>query len=112
VLAGHLAGSSFRHPEPLTQLLDGCALEAQGQKFHSAGSLSIDLLSSASAHSFFRTFSASSSLRRLASEAFMPPYRAKQRCQVDDVVSRFRQTSSSSWPVASNRLRSINLRMI
>jgi len=45
---------------------------------------------------FSRAFSASSSLRRLASLAFMPPYWATQRCQVDSVISKCRHTSESS----------------
>jgi hypothetical protein len=38
-----------------------------------------------------RAFSASSSLSRLASLAFMPPYWATQRCHVDSATSRCRQ---------------------
>ena len=85
----------------------------RGQKFPSASSLSIDLSSSASVSSFFnRAFLALSSLRRLASEAFTPPYWATQLCHVDGVVSRCRRTSSSWWPNANSRLPSANLRMI
>jgi hypothetical protein len=43
---------------------------------------------------FNRTFSASSSLSRLASLAFMPPYWASQRCHVDSAISRCRHTIS------------------
>ena len=58
-----------------------------GVRSSSAISLSIDLSSSASANSFFRrAFSPSSSLSRLASLVFIPPYWASQRCHVDSAI--------------------------
>jgi hypothetical protein len=51
------------------------------------------------ARSFFsRVLSTSSSFRRLASLAFMPPYWASQRRQVGSAIWRCRHTSSSSAP--------------
>ena len=71
------------------------------------------LSSSASASSrFSRAFSPSSSLSRLASLAFMPPYWLSQRCQVDSAISRWRQTSAMSAPVASSLLPSASFLMI
>lgn len=65
----------------------------------SASSRSMALSSSASANSrLSRVFSDSSSLRRLASEAFIPPYWESQRCQVDTAISRCLQTSPMSAP--------------
>jgi hypothetical protein len=49
--------------------------DGSGSEVPSASSLSIALSSSDSANNFFsRVFSTSSSLRRLASLAFMPPH--------------------------------------
>src|SRR5690606_32743412 len=113
VLADHRACSSFGDPEPIAQHHHRAAPTVRGQKFPSAISLSIALSSSASARSFFRrVFSTSSSLSRFASLAFMPPYWATHRCQVDSAIWRCRHTSSRSAPPASNLLPSASLRMI
>src|SRR5271170_4679380 len=113
MLADHRTCFSFGDPEPLAQHLHCCPATVRGQKFPSASSLSIALSSSASARSFFsRPFSASSSFKRLASFAFMPPYWASQRCQVDSAIWRCQQTSSSSAPPAKSLLPSASLRMI
>ena len=77
-----------------------------------ATSLRIAFSSSASTRSFFkRTFSPSSSLRRLSSSAFMPPYWDNHRAHVDSAIPNWRQTSStdmspakSFWPSASFRM--------
>lgn len=52
------------------------------------------------------------SQQRFASLAFMPPYWATQRCQVDSAISRCRHTSSDSWPEPRCLLPSARLRMI
>src|SRR5690606_38161633 len=113
VLADHPARPALRDPEPPAQHLHSCASPVRGQKFPSASSLSIALSSSASARSFFRrAFSPSSSFRRLASLAFMPPYWATQRCHVESAICRCRQTWSSSVPPARSLLPSASFRMI
>src|SRR5690606_39139225 len=113
VLTDDPAGMSLGDPEPIAQHLHRCTSPVRGQKFPSASSLSIALSSSASARSFFsRAFSPSSSLSRFASLAFMPPYWATQRCQVDSAICRCRQTSSSSVPPARSLWPSASLRMI
>ena len=61
---------------------------------------------------FNRAFSASSSLSRLASLAFVPRYWASQRCHVDSATSKCRQTASSSRPDAKSLLPSASLPMI
>jgi hypothetical protein len=84
VQAHDRAGAAFRHPEPVAQCLDGAALAVRGQKFPAEISLSMSMSRAWLATSFFSlAFSASSSLSRLASLAFMPPYWASQRCHVD-----------------------------
>ena len=61
----------------------------------------MSMSSACSATSFFRRwFSFSSSFRRLASSAFMPPYGFFQRCQVDVVISR----ALSSCPIVGSGL--------
>src|ERR1700679_3323101 len=113
MLADDLTRTTLGDPEPRLEPLDSSAATVRGQKFPSASSLSIALSSSDSASSFFsRVFSTSSSLRRLASLAFMPPYWASQRCQVDSAIWRCRHTSSSSAPPAKSLLPSASLRMI
>src|SRR5690606_35339414 len=68
---------------------------------------------SASARSFFRReFSPSSSFRRFASLAFMPPYWATQRCHVESAISRCLQTSSRSVPAPRSLWPSASFRMI
>ena len=59
-----------------------------------------------------REFSRSSSLRRLASSAFMPPYRALQRWKVCSETSRALATSGTPWPSPSSRSASLNFLMI
>jgi hypothetical protein len=89
MLADHPTRSAFGNPEPFPRRLHGATATGRGQKFPQASSFSIDLSSSASASSFFsRAFSPSSSLRRLASLAFMPPYWASHRCYVDSAICR------------------------
>ena len=84
-----------------------------GLKFPAEISLSMSMSRAWFATSFFnREFSASSSLSRFASLAFMPPYWAIQRCHVDSATSRCRHTSSSAWPAARSLLPSASLRMI
>ena len=61
--------------ELLAQHRDGAALAVRGQKFPAEISLSMSMSRAWLATNFFnRAFSASSSLSRLASLAFMPPY--------------------------------------
>src|SRR5690606_38189943 len=113
VLAHDSTRAAFGDPEPVTQHAHCTPSTVRGQKFPSAISRSIDLSSSASARSFLRrAFSPSSSLSRFASLAFMPPYWATQRCQVDSAICRCRQTSSSSVPPARSLWPSASLRMI
>src|SRR5579872_4247384 len=59
-----------------------------------------------------RVFSFSSSFSFFMSVAFMPPNWLRQRCQVDVVISRCRQTSSAVLPWASSLSPSSSLRMI
>jgi len=74
VLAGQAASTALGNPESILQNHHGSAAAFRAQKFPSASSLSIALSSSASAsRRLRRLFSCSSSLRRLASVAFMPP---------------------------------------
>src|SRR5665213_2560338 len=61
---------------------------------------------------FKRWFSFSSSLRCLASLAFIPPYWFRHRCQVDSVISRWRATSSMLLPSPRSLSPSASLRMI
>jgi hypothetical protein len=49
-----------------------------------------------------REFSFSSSFSFFASWAFMPPNWLRQRCHVDVVISRCRQTSSTLLPAVSS----------
>ena len=73
VLSYHPARPALRDPEPHLEPLNGYAAAVRGHHFPSASSLDIALSSSASANSFFnRAFSASSTLRRLASLALIP----------------------------------------
>src|SRR6185437_9386215 len=103
----------FGDPEAHLQAAHRSPATLRGQKFPSANSLSIAFSSSASASSFFnRAFSRSSSLSRFASSAFMPPYCARQRAQLDSETSRCRSTSVSSVPSFSIRSPSRNFRTI
>jgi hypothetical protein len=61
---------------------------------------------------FSLAFSDSSSRRRLASLAFMPPYWLRQRFQLDSDTSRCRSTSVRSLPSLSRRSPSRSLRTI
>jgi hypothetical protein len=73
-LADDAARPAFGDPEPHLEPPDGTSTAVRGQKFPSASSFSIALSSSASASNLFRrAFSTSSSFRRFASFAFMPP---------------------------------------
>jgi hypothetical protein len=75
MLAGDPAGATLGHPEAGLQVPDGPAALLRGQKFPSASSLSRSMSNAWLATSFLsRAFSASSSLSRLASLAFIPPY--------------------------------------
>src|SRR5271154_2305766 len=58
-----------------------------------------------------RWFSFSSSLRRLASSAFIPPYWLRQRCQVCSEISRCLETSSIVLPSARSFSPSASLRI-
>lgn len=74
VLAHQTAGTALGRPESFLQNCDSSAAAFRALKFPSASYLSIALSSSASASKrLSRLFSCSSSLRRLASVAFMPP---------------------------------------
>ena len=65
-----------------------------------------------SATSFLsRAFCFSSSLRRLASSAFIPPYWLRHRCQVCSETSRCLHTAARSLPSPSSRSPSRSLRM-
>src|SRR5271157_1344985 len=112
MLADNPAGVALGDPEPIDEHVDCSPTTVRGQKFPSASSLSIDLSSSASARSFLsRWFSFSSSLRRLASSAFMPPYWFRQRCQVCSEISRCLETSSIVLPSARSFSPSASLRI-
>jgi hypothetical protein len=76
VHADHRTRPPLGDPEPLTQRLDGAALAVRSQNFPAEISLSMSMSRAWLATSFLsRTFSASSSLRRLPSLAFIPPFR-------------------------------------
>src|SRR4029079_179230 len=107
------ASPAFGHPEPVAQRRHGAALAVRGQKFPAEISLSMSMSRAWLATNFLsRAFSASSSLSRLASLDFIPPYWASQRCHVDSAISRWRHTSASSWPAPRSLLPSASLRMI
>jgi hypothetical protein len=80
VLACDLAGQPLGDAQHALQMVHGAAAACRAQKFPLASSRRASFSSSASANSRFRrVFSAWSSLRRLASSAFSPPYWARQR---------------------------------
>src|SRR6266545_3870893 len=96
--------AAFGNPEAIDEHDHGPSATLRGQKFPSDNSLSIALSSSASARSFFsRPFSISSSRRRFASLAFIPPYWFRQRFQVLSETSSSRSTSVRSLPSFNSR---------
>src|SRR5262249_50091039 len=77
------AGSALGPPEGLLQVPHRLAALPGTHHFFCTTSWSICLSRASSATSFFsRAFSTSSSLRRLASSAFRPPYCSRQRLKV------------------------------
>ena len=75
VLADDLAGPPLRQFKPVTQHVDGLASPRRAHQFPLASSLNAAFSTSASASSRFKVeFSFSSSLSRLVSSAFIPPY--------------------------------------
>ena len=110
----HGAGSSFGDPEPVWR--SACTAARRSVRVRVSLSRSpehrlvqLGLGSGASSAAGSRPRAPS---RRSASFAFMPPYSASQRCQVDSATWRWRQTSSSSEPPAKSLLPSASLRMI
>ena len=80
VLADDLAGQPLGDAQHALQMVHGAATACRAQKFPLASSRRASFSSSASASNrLSRVFSAASSLRRLASSAFSPPYWARQR---------------------------------
>src|SRR5581483_1259133 len=111
VLAEEPTGTALGHPEAFDEHHHRPPATLRGHHFPDANSFNIALSSSASASSFLRrAFSFSSSLRRLASSAFMPPYWLRQRFQVDSAMARWRRTSARSLPALSMRSPSRSLR--
>src|SRR5690606_3849389 len=105
------AGPPLRCPEPLLQHHHGTAAPLGAHQFPRFSSLSMSMSSAWSATIFFnRAFSRSSSLSRLASSAFMPPYWATHRCQVASEISRCLATSARLWPCPSSLSPSRSLR--
>jgi len=102
VLTHHATGPSLFNPERLSSMTTarrrafGLEVSLGDPLWHRVvkGEISDDSLQA--------TVLGSSSFRRLASFAFMPPYWAFQRCQVDSAISSCRQTSASSSPWLSN----------
>src|SRR5829696_9154810 len=111
MLTGNPTRPTLGDPEAIDEH-DHCSpAPLRGQKFPSASSLSIALSNSASANSFFnRAFSTSRSRSRFASVAFIPPYCARQRFQLDSDTSRWRSTSARSLPSFNKRSPSRSLR--
>jgi hypothetical protein len=80
VLTDDPAGQPLREAQHTLQMSYGAAAACRAQKFPLASSRRASLSSSASANNrFSRAFSLASSLSRLASSAFRPPYWARQR---------------------------------
>src|SRR6266545_2103903 len=83
-----------------------------GQNFFCTTSWSICLSRANSAtRRLRRAFSTSSSLRRLASSAFMPPYWLRQRCRVGSLTPSFWQTWASVRPWARSASACRSFRM-
>lgn len=61
---------------------------------------------------FSRPFSRSSSCRRLAPSAFIPPYWLCRRCNLGSDTARWRSASAMSLPSSSSRSASRSLRTI
>src|SRR5262245_61465329 len=100
-LTQHPARPSLAHPEAPPHANDRLLPACRTRQFPSRASLSMALSNPASASSFFRRlFSSSSSLSRLASSAFMPPYWFRQRWKVASLIPRAWQTSPIVRPAA------------
>src|SRR5262249_7172756 len=106
-LPQHPAGAALGHPEHLLEVAHGLPALGRAHHFFWATSWSSCLSSSSSAtRRLRRPFSASRSLSRLASSAFMPPYWLRQRWSVCSLTPSFWQTwarlrpwarSASAW---------------
>ena len=80
VLTDDAAGQPLGDAQHALQVIHGAAAACRAQKVPLASSRRASFSSSASANSrLSRAFSLVSSLRRLASSAFSPPYWARQR---------------------------------
>jgi hypothetical protein len=80
VLPDQLARPPLGDPEHLLEVLDGAAPAGRAHQFPRPSSFSASIWSSLSATIRFNlAFSPSSSLSRLTSSAFSPPYWARQR---------------------------------
>ena len=80
MLPDQLARPPLGDPEHWLEVLDGAAPAGRAHQFPRPSSLSASIWSSLSATiRFNRAFSPSSSLSRLTSSAFSPPYWARQR---------------------------------
>jgi hypothetical protein len=80
MLANDTAGQPLGEAQHALQMGYGAAATCRAHPFPLASSRRASFSSSASANNRFRrVFSAASSLRRLASSAFRPPYWARQR---------------------------------
>src|SRR5690606_33081757 len=101
-LIDHLARTALRDLELFLKLLHGCSLARRAYQFPWATCLSILMSNSFSATiSLSFLFSSSSSFRRFASSAFMPPYCFRQRSYVVWLTSRACSTAASSLPALS-----------
>src|SRR5690606_17461232 len=112
-LIDHLARSALRDLKGLLQILHGCPPSRRAYQFPSETCFSIWMSNAWSATICFRRlFSSSSSLSRLASSAFIPPYCFRQRRYVDSLSSRACSTTASSLPALSIASASRSFRTI
>src|SRR5205085_10573780 len=110
VLTQHAAGPALGDAEALLEAAHSLPPLQGGHHFFWAISWSICLSRASSAtRRLRRTFSASSSLRRLASSALMPPYWLRQRCRVCSLTPRRWQTWAiwSPWARSASAWRSL-----
>src|SRR6266511_709223 len=111
-LPQHAAGAALGHAEGLLEVTRRLSPLGGGQNFFCTTSWSICLSRANSAtRRLRRAFSTSSSLRRLASSAFMPPYWLRQRCRVGSLTPSFWQTWASVRPWARSASACRSFRM-
>src|SRR5207253_11076972 len=101
VLTQHAAGPALGDAEAFLEEAHGLPALVGGHHFFWATSWSICLSRASSAtRRLRRAFSASSSLRRLASSCLRPPYWLRQRCRVGSLTPRRWQTWARERPWA------------